>query len=136
MGDKLVSSLDPYYAETAFVLTILGYQKNTLDSKLEVGGFYLDSDPSTTNLTTPTSGCYKRGLLTNDSDVIRVSAAIYTPFQTQPRVLAPMTKVTVSFYLHDDTYVLKSAVPNADFKYRTIGSHMTFKKMKTTSDYQ
>ena len=136
IDNVLISSLDPYYAELANMLINLAYTRDCMDTKLETIGCFREADPNCRDAFTPLSGFYKRCQFTNESHVWRVSSPIFSPLMSQARILMPMLKIEFTFYLHEPEYVLLSAQASPTYQYRVVGAKMTFRRVKTSPDYQ
>ena len=133
LNDTSVSSNDLHYAESAYILAILGMDKNSLDSKFEVAGFFMESNPDDTDMLKPGSGFMKRGKKSNGSDVYKVSSAIWSPLFCQPKAMLPMVKLSVTFQLHEPNFVLKSGVAGGTFDYKIKGAKLIFQRLKVIS---
>ena len=136
VNDLVVSSQDNEYSEAAYIMTLLGFDKNALDSKLESSMFFFMSSPDDNNALKAGSGFKKMAKITNGSDVHTVSGGIYSPFFMSELALPPMNKLNVTLYLHDGAYALKSGVANGKFDFQVKGARMFFRRVKTTSDFQ
>ena len=136
VNDRVVSSQDNEYSEAAYIMTLLGFDKNALDSKLESSMFFFMASPKDTNALKAGSGFKKMADITNGSDVHTVSGGIYSPLFMSELALPPMCKLNITFYLHDGAYALKSGVANGKFDYQVQGARMFFRRVKTTSDFQ
>ena len=135
---QLISSSDDLFGLTAYIVTILNYKRSTMDTKLEMGGFYWDADPGNTNYST-ISGYRKRMQRTRGSEWVEFSSPLITPFFSINKCLLPMVQLDINLQLVNPGYIIKSGMEPDDrqnLNYEIKDPKLIFKKIETTSNFQ
>ena len=135
-NNAVLSTVDNNYGITAYVITLMNYDRTTLDTKGESMGFYLETSPESLSLT-DYDGHRKRYQNTRGSLAYQLSSPIFSPLFCINKALIPMVRLSVDFYLQDARFIIKSAVPAADcdFDYQISDAKLVLKAIYVTSDF-
>ena len=134
-SDVLVSSMQPNYALSSYLSTLLFYNFETRNSVLEKG-LYFDENDVTSNNPFEYSGWTRRYELTKESKLCYIQAPIFESTHTQSRLQVPMIKMAYTFYLSDPAFCINSHQPNTSFSFEITEARLVFKRVKVLPSLQ
>ena len=133
-NDCLLYDSGDNYGIQSYILLMSNYTKNSLDTKWETAGVFLEKNPSNCSPFI-VDGVKKRISITNGSTPYLLSCPLFTPLTLQTKALIPMTRLSVEINLVEPNMLLKT-IENENFQYQVANPQLIMKKIVTNSDFQ
>ena len=131
LGNEIVSNSYPNYHLGSYLTLLTSFDDDSRGSRLPIGGFYTDNDPS--DVTSKTFGFHKRMLHTNESQRYRVQGNIIDSIFLQERFILPFLNLGLKFDLNSPEIVLQTNQQGKPFKYKLIDMKFRTRHVKLAS---
>ena len=133
-NDQVIADSADQYGVNSYVIALTSYDKQSLETKFENTGFYLERQPSNRSLAV-NDGMKKRELKTQGSNWYKLSSGIFLPIFMINKCLVPMVRLVVEVTLVSAEYLIKSATTES-FAYQIKNPHLIFRKISTSHNFQ